>query len=158
GERLQQAACVQHPDNPQTNSRHVVLCLPARDQADELTATMFAQVLHMAGVTVDVGSEHTLAGEALAYVDKTAASLVCVCALPPGAVSHARYLCRRLHDHDARVPVIVGLWNAQGNVGRMRARLLEAGAGHVATTLDDGADQIRRRLSGLTFAAADGGT
>lgn len=149
GDRLRHAQGVQHPDNPRTNSQHVVLCLPARDRADGLTAAMFSQVLHKAGVAAEIGSEHTLVGEVVTRVDDTGAAVVCVCALPPGAVSHARYLCRRLHDKQPRLPIIAGLWDAHSNVEHMQTSLVDAGADHVVTTLEDGADQVRRRLSGL---------
>ncbi|MDN5850409.1 MAG: AI-2E family transporter [Nitrococcus sp.] len=154
GERQKHAAGGQQPDNPRPNDQHVVLCLPARDAADELTAVMFAQVLHEAGVAAEIGSEHTLVGEALTRVAETTAALVCVSALPPRAINHARYLCRRLASHDTRVPIIVGLWNVHGNLERMRARLTEAGASQVVTTFEGGADQIQRRLSGLAQISA----
>lgn len=148
----------QKPDQPppSTNANPVVLSLPARDKADELTATMFAQVLRAKGVTVETGSVHALAGEVVARIDAAAKPLlVCISALPPGAVSHARYLCLRLARHNAGLPIIVGLWDVTGNRERMSARLIEAGAGQVVTTFEDGADQVRRRLSGLAVLHAD---
>lgn len=84
-------------------------------------------------------------------VDDADAALVCVCALPPGAVSHARYLCGRLHEKHPRLPIIAGLWDVRSNFARMQARLLDAGVDQVVTTLEDGADQVRRRLSGLAW-------
>ncbi len=128
---------------------HIVLCLPARDKADELTAAMFAQLLRTTGVAAETGSAHALANEVVARVDETDARLVCISALPPGAVSHARYLCGRLTTHHSSVPVIVGLWNVNSNLERMSARLTEAGAHRVVTTFEDGVDQVRRRLSGV---------
>ncbi len=128
----------------------VVLCLPARDKADELAAVMFAQLLRATGVAAEAGSAHALAGEVVTRVEETAPALVCISALPPGAVSYARYLCGRLERRHAGLPVIVGLWNVNGNLERMSARLTEAGAHRVVTTFEDGADQVRRRLSGLT--------
>lgn len=154
GKRLLQSADEEQADNPPVFSPQVVLCLPARDTADELTATMFAQVLRAAGVAAEAGSVHMLAGEALARVDETTASLVCVCALPPGAVNHARYLCRRLRDHNERISMIVGLWNTGGNLEKTRKRLLDAGANQVVMTFEDGADHIRRRLSGMARVTA----
>lgn len=151
GKRPEHTEGVQHPDNPRMNSQHVVLCLPARDRADELTAVMFSQVLQKAGVAAEVGSEHILVGEAVMRVDDADAALVCVCALPPGAVSHARYLCGRLHEKHPRLPIIAGLWDVRSNFARMQARLLDAGVDQVVTTLEDGADQVRRRLSGLAW-------
>ena len=151
GERQKRTLDPRKPDEspPSTNGDYVVLCLPARDNADELTATMFAQVLRATGVTVETGSVHALAGEVVARVDAAASPLVCISALPPEAVSHARYLCLRLASHNPGLPVIVGLWDVTGNLERMRARLTEAGANQVVTTFEGGVDQVRRRLSSL---------
>lgn len=140
------------PDGTRTPAlgNRMVLCLPARDRADELTAAMFAQVLRAEGVAAEGGSAHTLASEALARIDESAPSLVCISALPPDAVSHARYLCGRIRNHTEGLPVLVGLWDVSGNRERMSARLTEAGASQVVTTFEAGADQVRRRLSGLS--------
>ncbi|SDL05198.1 Predicted PurR-regulated permease PerM [Modicisalibacter muralis] len=151
GERQERTLDSHKPGDspPSTNNDYVVLCLPARDAADELTAIMFAQVLRATGVTVETGSMRALSGEVVARVDATATALVCVSALPPGAVSHARYLCLRLASHDASLPILVGLWDVTGNLERMSARLTEAGANQVVTTFEDGVDRVRRRLSSL---------
>lgn len=155
GERQERTSDAQQPgeSEPSINGACVVLCLPARDAADELTATMFAQVLRAMGVTVETGSENALASEAVARVDAATRPLVCISALPPGAVSHARYLCLRLASHNPGLPVIVGLWDVTGNLERMSARLTEAGANQVVTTFEDGVAQVRRRLSSLAYMA-----
>lgn len=155
GERQRRTLDSRKPDEPSSSTKgdYVVLCLPARDRADELTATMFAQVLRASGVTVETGSTHALASEVVARVDATTTPLVCISALPPGAVSHARYLCLRLASHNAGLPIVVGLWNVTGNLERMSARLTEAGANQVVTTFEEGADRVRRRLSNLARTA-----
>lgn len=153
GSRLQQAASVQDVDNPQSNRQHVVLCLPASDRADQLTAVMFAQVLRMAGIEAKTGSEHSLVSEVVSRVNASAAALVCVCALPPVADNHARYLCLRLRQHDIRLPLVVGLWNVSGDIDEMRTRLLDVGADRVVTTFAHGAKLVRGRLSGLAQVA-----
>jgi hypothetical protein len=43
----------------------------------------------------------TLVSELAAAVEGAGAALVCIAALPPGGLTHARYLCKRLR---ARVP------------------------------------------------------
>src|SRR5206468_12933226 len=73
-----------------------VLCLPAADEADELAAMMLAQLLRERGVSVKTAPASALASERLGFVEQEQASVVCISALPPGAVTAAKYLCKRL--------------------------------------------------------------
>src|SRR5207253_3136929 len=70
---------------------HRVLCLPARDNADELAASMLAQILTRAHHTVRVVSVETLAAEMVGQVKEFEPDTVCISALPPLATTHARY-------------------------------------------------------------------
>jgi hypothetical protein len=56
-------------------------------------------------------------------VDQGVPDMICVCATPPAAVMHARYLCKRLDDRIANVQLVVGLWNAQGDLDKARQRI-----------------------------------
>ena len=87
-----------------------ILCLPARDEADELVGIMFAQVLVQEGHTARCISVDTLAGEMMELVEKEEIQIVCVSALPPSGVTHARYLCKRLRTRFERLNIVVGLW------------------------------------------------
>ncbi len=137
-------------ETPRSNDQ-VLFCLPARDKADELAARMFAQVLNTQGVTADAVSVKALAGEIMTRIEGSDMPLVCISALPPGAVSHARYLCKRLDRQFPDLRIIVGLWNVTDNLERITARLTEAGADHVITTLEEGTEQVRRGLSALNL-------
>ena len=41
-------------------------------------------------------------------------------ALPPSAVSHARYLCKRLHMRFADVKLLVGLWTIRADLEKAK--------------------------------------
>ena len=60
---------------------------------------------------------------------------VYVSALPPAAVLHASFLCKRLRPRFPDLKIVVALWHAQGDVEKGRARLLAAGASEVVVTL-----------------------
>lgn len=90
-----------------------VLCLPARGDADEIVAGMLALLLEARGYCTFVATTDVLAGEMVNMVQARNADLVCVSAMPPAALSHARYLCKRLHARYADIKMIVGLWQVQ---------------------------------------------
>lgn len=100
-----------------------VLCLPARDEADEIAGMMFAQVLSRAGFKAEAVSVTPLASEMLEMVEKRGADIVVISALPPAAVTHARYLCKRLHAKFPKLNVVVGLWTLRSDLGRAKERI-----------------------------------
>jgi predicted PurR-regulated permease PerM len=87
-----------------------IMCLPVRDDADEIVGIMLAQLLERAGysaIAVPIGSVEGM----LAEVGRTEPGVVCLSALPPYAISHARGIYRRLRVQYPTVKIIVGLWN-----------------------------------------------
>jgi hypothetical protein len=57
-------------------------------------------------------------------VGKLNADLVFVSALPPGAMMHARYLCKRVHAKFSEIPMVIGLWGYQGDLEKAKERVL----------------------------------
>jgi len=119
-----------------------ILCLPARSEADEIAALMVAQVLETRGCVVQAVSVTSLAGEMADLVDRcTTADVVCISATPPAAVMHGRYLCKQLRARFPKLNLVVGLWDAQGDLNRAKERI---GCGAtVVTTLADAQEQVR---------------
>ncbi|MBI2477568.1 MAG: AI-2E family transporter [Planctomycetia bacterium] len=106
------------------SSRLSILCLPARSEADEIAAMMLAQVLATSGCRVQAISVTALAGEMVDLVDQcNAADVVCISATPPAAVMHARYLSKRLRGRLPEAKLVVGLWDAQGDLDKTRERI-----------------------------------
>jgi len=64
--------------------------------------------------------------------------------MPPSAVAHARYLCKKLCRRFPDVPVVVGLWDAQGDLQRATDRLLEVGVSHVVSSAAGAVEQLTR--------------
>jgi len=87
-----------------------IMCLPVRDDADEIVGIMLAQLLERAGYSataIPIGSVERM----LAEVASADPEVVCLSALPPYAVSHARGIYRRLRAQKSRAKIIIGLWN-----------------------------------------------
>ncbi len=101
-----------------------ILCLPARNQTDEFAAMMLAQVLETSGYRAQAIAVAALGGEMVDLVDQcTAADVICISATPPAAVMHARYLSKRLRGRLPAAKLIVGLWDAQGDLHKASARI-----------------------------------
>ena len=100
-----------------------VVCLPAHDASDQLAATLFGQLLELRGYCVTVVSTEQLASEMVDAVETSKPDAVIVSALPPAAVTHARYLCKRLHGRVPEVEMIIGLWTATGDLARAKDRI-----------------------------------
>ncbi|MEO6434381.1 MAG: AI-2E family transporter [Tepidisphaeraceae bacterium] len=118
------------------------LILPSHDEADEIVALMLAQLLEFNNYCGHAGSIHTLAGEMTEMVHSKQADIVCVSALPPSAVTHARYLCKRLHQKHPELKMVVGLWTIKGDLARARERISCSDSVQLVTTLAGALDQI----------------
>jgi hypothetical protein len=118
-----------------------VCILPAHDEADDLAGAMLARLLPGA----QLFSFKNLAAEMLECVGAEPSKLVCICAVPPQAASHAAYLARRVRKRHTDIKIVVALCSGTG-IDRVKPRLLAAGADEVVTRLAD-AQTYARQLS-----------
>ncbi len=125
-----------------------VVCLPAHDESDELVSMMVAQLLEFRGFCAFPIGNAALASEMLEQVEQRGADLVVISALPPTAVSHARYLCKRVQQRFGDRSVVVGLWGFSGDRSRARERIADVETVHVSTTLNDALDEIHQIAQG----------
>jgi len=111
-----------------------VLCLPAWDEADEIVGTMLAQLIERAGheaQCVPLGS----AAEMLAQVKEEKPDFICISALPPFAIAHARAFYARLLAQAPNVRIDIGLWNFSGDPLKVSHRLALKEGSRVCTKL-----------------------
>jgi len=111
-----------------------VLCLPARDEADEMVGIMLAQVLEFAGHQAQCVSLGTSA-EMLAQVNDEKPDVVCISALPPFAIPHARSLYAKLRAQDSKLRILMGLWRSSDDPAKVSRRLGLSGGSRAFTTL-----------------------
>jgi predicted PurR-regulated permease PerM len=123
-----------------------VLCLPAGDRADEVAAQLFAGLLVQEGVQGHAASSTALKGEMLDLVAEIEPDVIFISAVPPAAVPRARYLCKRLRTRAPEMPIVVALWDAQGDLQKATDRLGSAGADRLVTNTAGGLEEIRRLL------------
>ena len=127
-----------------------VVCLPARDEADEIVAIMLAQVLETAGhqaLCIPLGT----AAEMLAQVKDERPDVVCISALPPFAIPHARALYAKLRAQDSKLRIVVGLWNFTDDPTKVSRRLGLSEGARAFTTLAE----LRQALEGAPDAVPD---
>ena len=129
--------------------RPCILCLPARDEADEIAGMMLAQLLATGNCLVQSVSFTTAASELVDLVARRKPDVVCISATPPAAVMHARHLCKHVRGRFPEVPVVVGLWNAQGDLSKVRTRIGGGATTHVVATLAEAQEQVRLLIQPL---------
>jgi predicted PurR-regulated permease PerM len=126
---------------PAENRAVKVVCVPARDQADEIAGTMLAQLLEKNGLRASCvplqRSSEMIARAMLARPD-----VVCISALPPFALVHAKALYGKLRAQSPAMKIIIGLWNYPGDVERIAARLQLTEGSRMAITLSEVVNEL----------------
>jgi predicted PurR-regulated permease PerM len=99
-----------------------VLCIPARDDADDVVAMLLAQLLERQGYraqSIPIGTT----AEMLSEVGELNPGVVCISALPPFAVNHARALYAKLRAQSPDLYVAVCMWQFEGDPQKAAIRL-----------------------------------
>jgi predicted PurR-regulated permease PerM len=148
GEGLQEAQAKEVIEDG-NSPRPCILCLPARDEADEIAAMMLAQLLGTGECLVQSVSFTAAASDLIDFVERRKPDVVCISATPPAAVMHARHLCKHVRGRFPKVPVVVGLWNTQGDLSKVKTRIGGGATTHVVTTLAEAQEQVRLLIEPL---------
>jgi predicted PurR-regulated permease PerM len=118
-----------------------VVCVPARDEADEIAGTMLVQLLEKNGVRASCvplqRNSEMISQAMLARPD-----VACISALPPFALVHAKALYSKLHAQWPGMKIIVGLWNYPGDIERIAARMQLAEGSRMAITLSEVVNEL----------------
>jgi predicted PurR-regulated permease PerM len=138
-----QGAMPQRPRLPKDCTVSLV-ALPAHDEADEIVGIMLAELLKLRGYSATAVSHNALTSEMLGEVDRQHADIVCLSALPPAAVMHARYLCKRLQERFAEIALVIGLWTMKTDLSRAKQKIACASDAEVTTDLEQALEKISR--------------
>ena len=103
---------------------------------------MLQQLLDPERYQMAIISAEMLTGEVLSVVERQHIGLICVAALPPGALAPVRYLCKRLRARFPDCKIVVGRWGPEEAIDNPRRRFRELGADEVGTTLIETRNQI----------------
>jgi CheY-like chemotaxis protein len=110
-----------------------VLCLPARDEADELAAYMLRQLLQKRGLGVKALTAGISPSEAIEEVNRSQPKVVCVAAVPPFAYMQTRYFCRRLRNQFRRIRITAALLTEKEPNGTTHGQMVPAADETVAS-------------------------
>jgi len=119
-----------------------ILGFPAENEADEVALLSLAKLLNEGRYTMEIISTEMLAGEMASLIEEKKPALVCIGAIAPSGLAHARYLCKRIRARSPEIKISVGRWGFSANLENARASLTAAGADRVAATLIESRDQI----------------
>jgi hypothetical protein len=122
-------------ETSETPTGCAIICIPAGDQADELTAMMLAQLLeqgHHHTMLLPTGSVTT---EVLERLAQDPATILCISAMPPFVFTQTRALCQNLRQHLPQNRIMVGMWQSPQDPEVLRERLGSAAPDLVTTTL-----------------------
>jgi predicted PurR-regulated permease PerM len=130
-----------------------VLGYPAGGEADEIALEMLRRVLDPTRFAVEVSSTRTLSSEVVAAVRERNVAAVCIVALPPGGLPHAKYLCKKLRARFPDLKILAGRWGPPGLGGDGAETLVAAGADAVGGTLLETRVQLDQLVPRRSVAA-----
>jgi predicted PurR-regulated permease PerM len=146
------------PSGPVEQTGARILCLPANDRADEVTAAMLAQLLEQAGhAALCLPVAHASLLEMLALLETKQDDVICICSLPPYAFSPARAMCKLVRERFPKPKLVVGVWGFSGDTEKVKARFERTQPDRLLTSMAQALEQIQeliRPKAPVTPAAA----
>ncbi len=130
------------PDStPHKDAR--ILCVPAHDRADEVTAAMVSQLLEREGyATISFPLFELSPTEWLEMIEAGPGDIVCISSLPPYAFSPARTLCRQIRERFPQLKIVVCVWGFGGDTQKAMARFERTPPDRISTSLADAVKQV----------------
>jgi hypothetical protein len=136
---MEKVRCVGGDNEPVNKPCARIWGIPARSEGSEIALDMLYYLLDPFTCNVERLSTAALASEVVTTVEETQPDLICITALPPGGLAHARYLCKRLRTRFSQGRILVvrpGLREDPGfDMHTAIRRLTEAGADKVAVSV-----------------------
>ena len=121
-----------------------ILCLPAHDRADEITAAMLAQLLEQKGfATLSFPFVGPSPNEWLALIEAGRSDVVCISALPPYAFAPARAMCKQIRERFPKLKVVVCVWGFSGDTQKAKARFERTQPDRLSTSLAEAVEHVQ---------------
>jgi predicted PurR-regulated permease PerM len=123
-----------------------VACIPAKAYRDEMAGGMLARLLRQKGFTARNGSSKMMSGEWIGWVREEATDVVCISAVSPTNIIHARNLGAKLRRNFPDLKIMVGLWGNPEQAKEGLGVLRESGANEVVVTVAEAADFVAKHV------------
>jgi hypothetical protein len=121
-----------------------ILCLPAHDRADEVTAAMLAQLLEQKGFpTLSLPIAGSSPDEWLASLEAGGSDVICIAALPPYAFAPARAMCKQIRARFPELKIVVCIWGFSGDTLKAMARFERVQPDRFSTSLAEAVEHIQ---------------
>jgi predicted PurR-regulated permease PerM len=121
-----------------------ILCLPAHDRADEVTAAMLAQLLEQKGFpTLCLPIVGSSPDEWLALLDAGRSDIVCISALPPYAFAPARAMFKQIRARFPELKVVVCIWGFSGDTLKAMARFERVQPDRLSISLAEAVEHVQ---------------
>jgi predicted PurR-regulated permease PerM len=135
-----------------------VLFAPALDENDALAARWLAKLTALCGLRSEVASSSELVSELVKRIADEGPDVVCISALTPRALAHARHLCKRLAASGHPRELVVGLWAAPPHELAERPQDAAPRTLWIATAaeLQAALENVRARWRAATASRPDG--
>ncbi len=111
-----------------------VICFPANDEADQIAASMLAQLLEVDGypvISFPVGASL----RDLIAVEPGPEDVIFTSAVPPFAFAHSTTLYKHVRSRLPKVRLVVGIWGFSGDLERAKSRFERQRPETIVTTL-----------------------
>jgi predicted PurR-regulated permease PerM len=116
-----------------------IICLPAKDAADELACQILAQLLPSAAVQVMPLGIST--DDLVKAIVTTRPTVVCISGVPPQATRHVAVRCRHLRKLFPDLTIMAAVWS-DADLTSVRSRIPVSDANHVVCTLKQAIEYI----------------
>jgi predicted PurR-regulated permease PerM len=127
--------------------RHRIVCLPAYDRADEITAAMLAQVLEQKGFSTLSFPLGPSMQECLASIGSCPGDVVCISALPPYAFAPARVMCKQIRELFPKLKVVVCVWGFTGDTRKSMARFERTQPDRLSTSIAEAVEHVQELVA-----------
>ncbi len=115
--------------------RAPIICIPAGDPADELSAMVLAQLLEQSFHNTLLLPTESVTPEILERLGQDSGTILCISAMPPFVFTQTRTLCQRIREQLPENRILIGLWQSGQSPEIMRERFGSARPDRVVTTL-----------------------
>jgi predicted PurR-regulated permease PerM len=123
-----------------------LLGVPARNEVEELLWQMLARLFDSGRAVLEGMGTEALASEVSATAEQGLPDVVCITSLPPGGLSHVRYLCKRLQTRPDGARILVLRAGVKAEERETALTLKEDGATAVVFTLAEARSQAEQLI------------
>ena len=116
-----------------------IICLPAKDSADQLACQILAQLLPSA--TVRVMPQGISTDDLVKAISTARPTVVCISGIPPQATRHVAVRCRHLRKLFPDLTIMAAVWS-DADLTSVRSRIPVSDANHVVCTLRQAIEYI----------------